>query len=31
VIELGEPRSSTWFDELDSESSNLPPPTRRTR
>jgi len=29
VIELGEPRSSTWFDELDSESSNLPPPTRR--
>jgi hypothetical protein len=31
VIELGEPRSSTWFDELDSESSSLPPPTRRTR
>ena len=31
VIEMQEPRSSTWFDELDSESSNLPPPTRRTR
>ena len=31
VIELSEPRSSTWFDELDSESSNLPPPTRRAR
>jgi hypothetical protein len=31
VIELGEPRSSTWFDELDSESSSLPPPTRRVR
>jgi hypothetical protein len=31
VIEMQEPRSSTWFDELDSESSNLPPPTRKAR
>jgi hypothetical protein len=30
-IEMQEPRSSTWFDELDSESSNLPPPTRKGR
>jgi hypothetical protein len=25
VIEMAEPRSSTWFDDLDSESSKLPP------
>jgi hypothetical protein len=31
VIEMQEPRSSTWFDELDSESSKLPPPTRKSR
>jgi hypothetical protein len=30
VIEMPEPSSSTWFDELDSESSKLPPRTPRT-
>jgi hypothetical protein len=25
VTELREPNASTWFDELDSESSTLPP------
>ncbi|HEX7438135.1 MAG TPA: DUF2726 domain-containing protein [Caldimonas sp.] len=29
VIELAEPSPSTWFDDLDSESSTLPPPRRR--
>ena len=31
VIELQEPRASTWFDELDSELANLPPPARNVR
>jgi hypothetical protein len=31
VIEMSEPSSSSWFDELDSVSATLPPPRQRER